>query len=1572
MKKYSVPMKLLAMVLTLALILTATPGGIFAAQYGEETTGNENDSGEMVFTPEMDEAAQPKAPPVYEDEGPGQEDGLLSGDPGFVLLAADAPQDPVEVSTWDGLQNAINSAPDDTATTIVLISDVKREECTATSVPNCIQIKAKKVITLDLNGYSLESDWLKQNKKGSSYHVIEVADRGKLTITDSGSNKTGKISGGYADNGGGIYVNGSGNCTVLGGTITGNKAGDNGGGIYAKGEIRLDGAVIEKNTAGKSGGGFYSTNDATISIDNSVIANNTAGSNGGGLYIGFITSGAGITKCSIKENTATDGSGGGIYIDAKSAQLASSLVIDNCDITDNECGSNGGGICANRGEPYVQNSRVNGNKAAKKGGGIFIGSSCRLDASGSEFCRNSAGTYGGGVCNEHYAILTYSLIGNNTAGSSGGGAYCTAGNSLLSFWSCRVTGNDAPDGAGTYADCSFYVQGGTVISDNAGTDLTLAKGRKIRLNNVGPLTADTNIGVTLKNGTGSFTDGFSDVMPAGATPDTYFYSPNYTVTLLNGEGFISPDLDEYHKFLKLPERINTNVNRLTPGDWMSGVSGERYLSEINIPGTHDTSMYKISHKGTPSGKFGASFAQTQKEYLFEQLESGARVLDIRMNNQYCSDEISLGTLAMIGTIAGIGIALCFGPAAAAVVGVIGTIVTTVLWINDSTYAIFSDDGVNLWVCHGKTLAGTYYALGPDGKNLSVATELEWIKEFLQAHPTETLIVNFQPENQDMDKYSDIVLQRFKKMLEELSEEINPSTGKPYVYWEDGKVCEPFTYIPQLKQCRGQMIVWGSDENVKIFGGLRGTLPTSTDQPTEVIRPNGGFGDNAEKRILNLSEFFNSHNVKIPRDAYKENGLHFRYSVGTNGTDQPWQTPVQISETVLPALFGQGKPVGPNKIGYHLGWITMDAPSAKEYRDIWITNFPNDLDYCTITVKSGLDASVAPDQVYRVLRGSTITIPGVIYDTNKEDKFLGWKADKDGKIYIQTNTYKVTTDVTFTAQWSDQIQTPVTVVWKDADDLDGIRPDELLITYNTTYTERICADENWVVLLSGTLKGAPSVNIPDGYTCDVTGSQGRTRYTITMIHTPDVSVDASGTVVWEDEDDADGIRPDEVTLRLYANGKFLTEGSASAQNGWTFDLGTYPRYYEGERVVYRLTQDEIILYEGANMSGYSTLIEEISGERGAITGYTVTNIHDTSVSVVYANIEWDDNGDADGKRPESVTVRWMLNGEVIQEDIVRPDSDGNWIVALRITYVEMKKIEAKQAELAQRYQDGEITEEEFIAQLEKIVCYTVEQDPVTDYVTTVTLVNKEDPEDSRGRIGYFSIVNKYEKHVHGMTPTEAKDPGCEEDGNTAYWTCDVGEKACGKFFSDPEGENEIEKDSWVVPALGHDWGAWEVSTQASDSHNGEETRTCGRCDKAETKEFFYIFVDGEAKQWIMGSTEDITYTFRRSPEDEKTFENFTGILVDGKPVSEESYTAEEGSVIVTLKASYLATLGAGKHTMTAVFADGSKNAPFYVIDPSVPATGTGSGIPLRMVTIVCALVSMILIFIRRKRMASRLK
>ena len=78
-------------------------------------------------------------------------------------------------------------------------------------------------------------------------------------------------------------------------------------------------------------------------------------------------------------------------------------------------------------------------------------------------------------------------------------------------------------------------------------------------------------------------------------------------------------------------------------------------------------------------------------------------------------------------------------------------------------------------------------------------------------------------------------------------------------------------------------------------------------------------------------------------------------------------------------------------------------------------------------------------------------------------------------------------------------------------------------------------------------------------------------------------------------------------------------------------------------------------------------------------------------------------------------------------------------------------------------------------------------------------------------------------AHKLTVTLAEDATCTEVGNIEYYTC----QECGKYFSDPGTETEIAKDSWIIPAQGHDWTEWEVTKTPTCTKKGERIRTCQR-------------------------------------------------------------------------------------------------------------------------------------------------
>lgn len=55
--------------------------------------------------------------------------------------------------------------------------------------------------------------------------------------------------------------------------------------------------------------------------------------------------------------------------------------------------------------------------------------------------------------------------------------------------------------------------------------------------------------------------------------------------------------------------------------------------------------------------------------------------------------------------------------------------------------------------------------------------------------------------------------------------------------------------------------------------------------------------------------------------------------------------------------------------------------------------------------------------------------------------------------------------------------------------------------------------------------------------------------------------------------------------------------------------------------------------------------------------------------------------------------------------------------------------------------------------------------------------------------------------HNLTHHEAVASTCEVAGNSEYWSCD----RCGLYFSDGQGSQPIEENSWMLPLAEHTYG-----------------------------------------------------------------------------------------------------------------------------------------------------------------------
>ena len=88
-----------------------------------------------------------------------------------------------------------------------------------------------------------------------------------------------------------------------------------------------------------------------------------------------------------------------------------------------------------------------------------------------------------------------------------------------------------------------------------------------------------------------------------------------------------------------------------------------------------------------------------------------------------------------------------------------------------------------------------------------------------------------------------------------------------------------------------------------------------------------------------------------------------------------------------------------------------------------------------------------------------------------------------------------------------------------------------------------------------------------------------------------------------------------------------------------------------------------------------------------------------------------------------------------------------------------------------------------------------------------------------------------------------------------------------------------------------------------------------------------------------------------------FSTFQGVQVDDKTLAKSNYTAEEGSTVVYLKAAYLKTLAAGKHTITILSTAGNTSMDFTIGGKSSSPKTFDAGVGIYAVTAVLSVTGM---------------
>jgi hypothetical protein len=295
----------------------------------------------------------------------------------------------------------------------------------------------------------------------------------------------------------------------------------------------------------------------------------------------------------------------------------------------------------------------------------------------------------------------------------------------------------------------------------------------------------------------------------------------------------------------------------------------------------------------------------------------------------------------------------------------------------------------------------------------------------------------------------------------------------------------------------------------------------------------------------------------------------------------------------------------------------------------------------------------------------------------EDAVANYSTTYDG--YNVTNSYT-----------PGKVSVTVSKSWDDADDQDGIRPENVFVEL---YANGKVVENQTMTLNAANQWTASFTDLPeyenkkaitytvkevsvDGYTPAISGD-AKEGFVITNTHTPEATVEVSGTKTWDDANDQDGKRPESITINLLANGTKVDSKVVSAADNWSYTFDHLAKKENGKDIIYSITEDAV--------DDYST----------TYNGYNVTNSYTPGETSVTVSKSWSDYDDLYEIRPEEITVNLLANGKVVKTLTLSESNE--WTSS----FTEMPE-----------YENGE-----------KIV-YTVQENEVEGYTCIITGDAKE--------------------------------------------------------------------------------------------------------------------------------------------------------------------------------------------------------------------------------------------------------
>lgn len=233
---------------------------------------------------------------------------------------------------------------------------------------------------------------------------------------------------------------------------------------------------------------------------------------------------------------------------------------------------------------------------------------------------------------------------------------------------------------------------------------------------------------------------------------------------------------------------------------------------------------------------------------------------------------------------------------------------------------------------------------------------------------------------------------------------------------------------------------------------------------------------------------------------------------------------------------------------------------------------------------------------------------------------------------------------------DTIEIPISKLWNDGSNKDGIRPDSIKVNlyrdgqYVGYQTMEPDGGGSWAMTFENLPKNDANgheytYTIAErevtGYTVAITGSAANG---FSIANTVTVSV--SGDKVWDDANNQDGMRPGSITVNLLRDGQKADSKVITVHDGWNYRFDGLAKYdANGHEHVYTVAEDAVEGYESA-----------ITGE--AKTGFTITNSHTPETISISVTKKWV------GGEGSTVTIHLFAN-DVDTGKTLMLSREGEW-------------------------------------------------------------------------------------------------------------------------------------------------------------------------------------------------------------------------------------------------------------------------------------------------------------------------